>query len=208
VEIICSECGKAFDGDQCWVCVARKADIEETFFLTFPVALAGIIGTILAAAFYPPLKLNSLIAYMTPAIFFIPGAIVFVLTVCDRLTRWALFVRLMFVLIAAASVMPAAYYFLNGAMDGNPPVKVQALVSSKFLGQGRYTPAYGLVWTLSWNRERIEESSGVSHEEFSRVEPGDFVRVVVHPGAFSTPWYGGGLLSSGDDAIDLGRNRQ
>jgi hypothetical protein len=172
------------------------------------VALAGIVGTILAIMLYPPLKSNSLVDYMTPAIIFIPGAIVLLLTLYDRLTRWAIFVRLMFVMFAAASVMPAAYYFLNGALDGNPRVEVQALVSSKFLGHGRYTPAYGLVWTLSWNRERIEESSGVSREKFSRVEPGDSVRVVVHPGAFSTPWYGEGLLSSGDDAIDLGRNRQ
>lgn len=63
MEIICSECGQAFDGDQCWVCVARMADIEETFSFSLPVALAGIIGTILAIGVYPPLKSNSLAIY-------------------------------------------------------------------------------------------------------------------------------------------------
>ena len=162
MEIICSECGQAFDGDQCWVCVARMADIEETFSFSLPVALAGIIATILAVGVYPPLKSNSLAIYMIPALFFIPGAIVLVLVNCDRLTRYAMPVRLMFVLVAAAFVMPAAYYLLNGALDGNPPVEVQALVSSKFIGHGRNTPAFGLVWTLSWNRERIEQSSGAT----------------------------------------------
>ncbi len=96
MEIICPECGQAFDSDQCWVCVARMADIEETLAFSFPVALAGIVGTILAIMLYPPLKSNSLVDYMTPAIIFIPGAIVLLLTLYDRLTRWAIFVRLMY----------------------------------------------------------------------------------------------------------------
>ena len=31
----------------------------------------------------------------------------------------------------------AAYYFLNGALDGNPTVEGQALVSGKYYNSGR-----------------------------------------------------------------------
>jgi hypothetical protein len=205
---VCSQCGQAFDGNQCWVCVARMTDVKQTLFFSLPVAIAGIIGTILVSGLYPPLMWNSLVDYMFPTLFLIPAVIVFVLVYCQRLTRYAALVRLIFVLVAAAFVVPAAFYFLNGALDHKPPVEVQALVSSKYSGQGRNENAYGLIWTLSWNGKRIEQDSGVSREIFSATDPGDSVRVVVHPGTFSTPWYGKGILSNSHDAINQGRNRQ
>jgi hypothetical protein len=186
---ICPECGKAFDGDQCWVCVTRRADIEETFSLSLPVALAGIIGTIIAFGTYPPLESNSLVDYSIPALFIIPGAIVLVLELSWRLARYALFVRLMFVLVAATFVMTASYYFLNGLLDGSTPVEAKAVVSEKYINHGRGS-TYNLVWTLSWNQKNnIKGSMGVRRETFSAAEPGDSVRVMIHPGEFSQAWY-------------------
>ena len=48
---------------------------------------------------------------------------------------------------------------------------------------------YDFVCTLSWNRKRIEQNLGVNSETFSAAQPGDAVRVIIHPGAFSQPWY-------------------
>ena len=73
MQIICPECGKAFDGDQCWVCVARMEDIKETFSLSLPVALAGVIGTMLAVVTYPPLGSYSLEVYILLGVFIIPA---------------------------------------------------------------------------------------------------------------------------------------
>jgi len=91
--------------------------------------------------------------------------------------------------------MPAAYYFLNGLLDANPAMEVPSRVITKDIGHGRYGGPV-LVVSLSWNQKRIEENIGVSHEKYSAAEPGDSVRVVVHPGAFSQPWYDDVLLSS------------
>ena len=199
---ICSECGKSFDGDQCWVCVARMEDIKQTAYLSLVVSGAGWAGMMIATALYPPLGGGRLGLWLGPVIIIVPGAIVLVLMNYDRLERYAIPVRLMFVLVAAAAVMLAAFYFLNGALDGNPPVEAEALVLSKGVSYtGKYGASYVAELSVVWNRKRIEEGVSASRETFSVIEPGDSVRLAVHPGAFSTPWYGTGLLSNGQDTI-------
>jgi len=125
----------------------------------------------------------------------------------DRITRYAGPVRLMIAVVTATCFIPATYYFLNGILDGNPAVEVSSHVISKQISQGKYGGP-DLVVNLRWNRETIEEVFRVGRETYSTVKPGDSVWVVVHPGAFSTAWYGKGLLSTGHDAIELGSNRQ
>jgi hypothetical protein len=173
------------------------ADIEETFHFSLLVAGAGIIGLIVGSAAYPPLGSYSWVGYMIPALILIPAAIAFALYHFDRLTRYATLVRLMVAMAAFAFVIPGAYYFLNGILDGNPPVVAQALVSKKYINHGRGA-TYNLIWTLSWHGERAEQGTGVSRESFDATEPGDSVRVVIHPGEFSQPWYSDVLLSSSD----------
>ena len=204
---ICLECGQAFEGNQCLVCVAREADIVETFSLSLWVAGAGIIGTIFALLIYPPLELMSPVIYTILALFLISAAILLALWLCEALTRYAVLARLMILFAAAALVMPAAYYFLNGILDGNSTTGVQGIVLSKYEKSGEGLP-YNLECSLSWHGKRIDQSFGVSRETFSAAEPGDSVRVVVHPGAFSTPWSGKGLLTNGEGSIEFERNRQ
>jgi hypothetical protein len=199
---ICSQCGKPFDGDQCWVCVARLEDIKETAYLCLIASGVGWAGTMIAIVLYPPLGGGTPALLLGPVIIIVPGAIVLVLMNYDRLERYAIPVRLMFVLVAAAAVMLAAFYFLNGALDGNPPVEAEALVLSKGVSYtGKYGASYVVELSVVWNRKRIEEGVSASRETFSVIEPGDSVRLAVHPGAFSTPWYGTGLLSNGQDTI-------
>ena len=198
MQIICPECGKPFDdGDQCWVCVNRDEDMKETFNLSFPVALGGIVGTIFTVFSYPPLGSCWWVFYTIVALIAIPGLMAFELDNFDRLTRYATLVRLMTVLVAATFVLLAAYFYLNGILDGSPPVEAQALVSQKFIFHGRYGNEYILKSNFSWNGKRFEDDDlGVSPETFSASEPGDSVRVIVHPGEFSLPWYSDVLPSS------------
>ena len=184
----CPRCGQSFDGDQCWVCIARLEDIKETFYFCLCVALAGILALVVATGSYPPLNSSLLAVYVIAAEFLIPGAIVFLLVLCDRLIRYASFVRIVFVLAATTSVVLAAYYFLNGALDDGTPVEAHAVVSEKYINNGKGAK-YNLAWTLSWSDKNIEGSIGVHSETFSTAEPGDSVLVTVHPGEFSQPWY-------------------
>jgi hypothetical protein len=90
--------------------------------------------------------------------------------------------------------MPAAYFFLNGIVDTNPAIQVPSRVISKGVSHGRSGDIPYLDLSLSWNKVRIKQSIDVSRETLSSAEPGDSVRLVVHPGAFSQPWYGDVLL--------------
>ena len=197
----------AFDGDQCWTCVSRKADIDETFSLCLPVALGGItVGNILAIGIYPPLGPNSPTVYVIPAVSFVV-AVGLAIVLGERITRYATLVRLLIVCVTATCLIPAGYFFLNGILDGNPAMEVPSRVISKQISQGEYGGP-DLFVSLSWNQQAIEETFRVDRKTYSEVEPGDSVRVIVHPGAFSTPWYGEGIQSTGHNAIDLGQNRQ
>jgi hypothetical protein len=189
---ICLECGQAFDDDRCWVCAARTEDINETFALCLPVALAGItVANILALALYPPFASNWAVVFIIPGLSFI-GAILLTLVIHRQLPRHATLVRVTLVLVTATFLMPAAYFFLNGIFDGNPAKEVPARVIGKDYSDGN---GFTLVLSLSWNQKVIEKNVGVSREKYTSAEPGDSVRVVIHPGEFSQPWYSDVLLS-------------
>jgi len=153
----------------------------------------GIILTILALLLYPPLLRGSLVESYSFDLLLLPLAIFALFRLSDRLERYITFVRAISVSLTAATLILAAFLFLNGAFDAHPPVEADALVSSKFVTQGKFAgPA--LVLNISWNQERVEETLSVSRKTFSVVEPGDSVRVIVHPGAFSMPWYGKSVI--------------
>jgi len=189
MQIICSECGQPFEDDQCcWVCAARDQAIEQTFNIAFPVAVFGIAGIIIAVDLYPPLFSNFLKIYMVPGIS-LAAALVLLFLFADLRTRYAKTTIALIILVAVTFVMPTAYYFLNGILDGNPAKEIPSIVLSKGISSGKGGGPY-LVLSLPWNSERTSVSVRVSSRTLSDAEPGDSVRLVVHSGAFSLPWYG------------------
>jgi hypothetical protein len=204
---ICLKCGQAFEGNQCTACLIRDEDISETSRLSVWVAGFGLMATVFALAVYPPLELMSPAFYIFLGLFFLPAAIIFVLWLCDALTRHVVVSRLLIVFAAGAFVVSATFYFLNGVLDRNSPPMVQAVVSRKEVSSNADGTSYYLECAISWRQKTIEQDIEVSPKTFTAAEPGDSVRVPIHPGAFSMPWYGKGLLSNGHDGIDLIQNR-
>lgn len=199
---ICPKCGQTFDGDKCWVCVARLIDIKETFIHCLPVAFAGLLG-LGAAASYTPVQDHLLRDFLLSATLVIPGAVLLLLVYFGRVTRYAVVVRLMLILAAATPITSAAFLFLNGAWDQEPPVVTQAFVSYRHtLCCGRGGPAYFLHVTLHCRQRQIDGDLLVPHKIYNAAEPNDSVNVIVHPGDFSLPWYSDVIL------IDQGRHSQ
>ena len=160
---ICPQCGQAFDGEQCWACVSRKADIDEAFSLCLPIALGGItVGNILAIGIYPPLGPNSPTVYVIPAVSFVV-AVGLAIVLGERITRYATLVRLLIVFVTATCLIPAGYFFLNGILDGSPAMEVPSRVISKQISQGRYGGP-DLFVSLSWNQQAIEETFRVDRK--------------------------------------------
>jgi hypothetical protein len=185
---ICPQCGNEFDGDQCLGCIPPKAGVDKTLVWSSVTAFVGIILTSFALGPYRPLRWDSLVFSHDIDFIAIPVAIIGLLALLGRLERYIAFVRAIFVSASAATLIVAAFFFLNGALDEHPPVEVEALVSSKYITSGKFAhPALAL--SIEWNQSRIEEALSVSRETFSIVQPGDSVGVTIHPGAFSTPWF-------------------
>lgn len=204
---ICPQCGQAFDGDQCGVCLARVADVQRAFFrFQLYIALAGFLGTIFALMFYPPLTWDSIAFNHLLDFIVIPGVIVFLLVHFNKLARYAAFVKLMLGLASATLLILAAFLFLNGALDRNLPIEARAIVSRKFVSHAK-GPTPVLELDVEWNQQEIKKGIDVKRETFSVVEQGDSVNLEVHPGAFSVPWYGDGRIMKGNDAITLRQNR-
>ena len=154
--------------------------------------------TLFAVLFYPPLGWDA-----QP---FVDSMVLLFVTVLSiplrvRLTRYVTLVRAMSVLASAASLILAAFVFLNGALDYHPPVEADALVSAKYAhGYKGSGPSLGL--SIAWNQERIEEGIRVNRKTFAAVEPGDSVHVTIHPGAFSAPWYSNGVTLNSASTSD------
>jgi hypothetical protein len=149
-----------------------------------------MIGTFLAIHLYPPVMSCWWVVYVVAALFVIPAAIVFLLDNCDKLMKYAFRVRLMMVLAASTVVMLAVYFYFNGALDEKPSVETQAIVSYRLASQGKYSgTSYVLRLVLSLNGEQFEDDFRTTAETFEATKQGDIVRVLIHPGEFSLPWY-------------------
>lgn len=180
---ICARCGQVRDSHPCKSCIAREAHVSKIFGPCLLVAAAGIVGMSFALSRYPPLEVSWLAVCAWPAIVLLPVPIGFVFVHWRRLPRHAGLFRLAVFLITAAFVMLGPYYFLNGLLDGNPPVEAQVIVSSKS------RTCCNIEWTLSRNGKKIVQASAVNPETFYNLQLDEAARVAVHPGAFLLPWF-------------------
>lgn len=198
---ICPQCEEPYDGDRCWTCVSRSEDINQTFVLTFPVALvAATIGYSTAFYLFPPLVWD-LKTFAVPVV----CSVAFIVLGCvlwSRLTRYANLIRMATVLVAASWLVPPAYFFFNGILDGHSSTAVRSSVISKQITLGR-DGGPDLIISISWNHQDVVQTFRVDPDIYSAVKPGDVVKVLLHPGAFAKPWYGDGLFSNGRNQVEL-----
>ena len=160
---------------------------------------------VLALRIYPPLEFYSRDAYLFPILIAIPGAVMIVLAVCDQVEQFAVVAGLMFVFAGAVLPWRAAFYFLNGAFDRNPPVEIQTVVSNGEIdNDGESGPSYGLAVSVPWNQTQIKTTVNVSRDTYSFAKTGDSLRLAIYSGAFKVPWYRPIVLSDGHREIRFG----
>jgi hypothetical protein len=130
--------------------------------------------------------------YLIPAVPFASAIIaagVYSIVLGRFLTRYATLVRLTIMLVTASCLLPAAYYFLNGILDASPGIEIPSRVIDKGISAGEYGGPY-IVLSVPWKGNLMQQTIEVSRQTLADTETGDTVRLVVHPGAFSQPWYG------------------
>jgi hypothetical protein len=197
----CYKCGTVYDGDRCPACGVRIDGIKRASYLYLGGLAGGFCGMLLAIVIYPPLEGYSLDTYLFPILIAIPTVVMIVLAVWDQMERFAILAGLAFVLAGAVLPLRAAFFFLNGALDRNPPVEVQTLLSNGYINNGEFGPSYVLVVSVPSNHGQIEKHLTVSRDAYTFAETGDSLRLAIYPGAFNTPWYGQAVLSNGHREI-------
>lgn len=150
---------------------------------------------------YPPLQAPSLDLFLIPILIAIPVATIILLQVCDQKERFATLAGLMLILAGAVLPSRAVFFFLNGALDKNPPVEVKGVVSNGFMYPGRHDVSYVLEAGVPWNQRQIQVHLTVNRDAYSFAETGDSLRLAIYPGAFHKPWYGQAVLSNGHREI-------
>lgn len=189
----CPVCGHRFEADRCPFCEATSREIDDTLLWCFRVSGASFLANLVVNQAWPWLQWAPLTTLLILALLFSPLIINFVLVYRKQYVPRAALSKRISIGSAALAVLYTAFSFLNVALDQKAPQEVQATVVSKAPGFGKSGGPY-LVLSLSWNQERIEQSIKVSQQVLSGAEPGGDVRLVIHPGAFSQPWYSDVLL--------------
>lgn len=197
---MCPKCRCVIAGDECQnpECAAKSRSALKALYLFTYVGGAGLFGTILSTYFlYPTLEHRSTIGGFIVLLF-----LAVTLMNVSLVAQYAKFTRSTSLAAATFFVLFAAVYLLNGALDRHVPTEVQATIASKFVTRGLWGGNI-LALATTWNQKPMEETIRVSSEVFSKAERGDSVGLIVHPGAFSLPWYGSGRIVNGQDAIRL-----
>ena len=190
----CRACGVFYDGDRCWVCLARSDAIYGAFRVSALVAGAGFLVNMFAyVGLYPrlgepvgeDLSKFSLHSDLPLILFFAIVALTLILLVSPKLMRSAAVIRLMFATLVLPVVAIATLSVLNGALDKYPSAATQALVIRKV--ESRSGPCLDV--RIDWNQQQLQNCLGVDRRTYSTLEPGDSVTIVAHPGRFSQPWF-------------------
>ncbi|MGA7794829.1 MAG: hypothetical protein WCA19_17460 [Candidatus Acidiferrales bacterium] len=196
---MCLKCGRVIVGDECQSreCAAGSIAVNTARSLFVCAGGAGLLGMVISASFlYPTLDYRSI-----PRLFVLLFLVTFLVSIALDGQR-AKFIRSMYLVATTFFILSAAVFFLNGALDKHVPKEIQATVAGKAVARG-LTEGNVLALAVTWNQKQMVETLRVNNQIFSKAERGDSVGLIVHPGAFSMPWYGAGHLVNGQDAILL-----
>jgi hypothetical protein len=195
----CYQCGTLYKGNQCPECAARTKDIGGGFVIYGGSLVVGLFLMISAIHKYPPLWLFWFDFDLFQILLFVPVIVIFVLYAQDQLERRVILVGLLFVLCGTVLPLRAGFIYLNGALDRNPPLRVQSVISDAHIENRKDGPRYVLGTYVTWNQKQIYQDFFVSRDIYFYTHPGDSVRLALYRGAFSTPWAG---------RVDLSNNQR
>jgi hypothetical protein len=152
----------------------------------------SFVANVLINLAWPWLKWSTVAAALMLATVLVPLIINFVLVLPLRknfLLR-AKVSKFGYVASAGFAVLFTAFCLFNSTLDDNPSQEIPSIVVRKVGLFGKSDNGPYLVLSTSWNQERIEKTIQGDRHILSTVKPGDdAIHLIVHPGAFSVPWY-------------------
>jgi hypothetical protein len=148
----------------------------------------GVFVSLSALAVYPPLDTRLVMAAVL-GLFLLPVMPQFLSYVQKRPGGDAGWLRAAYIFSGLALCMLALLLFLNGWLDRSPWSEVRTTVIRKTVLRGGRGTQYELA-VSTWRPGRSLEHFNVSSRVFDSAVVGKVVRVPLHKGFFSLPWFG------------------
>jgi hypothetical protein len=190
--LTCVKCGSAVRGRRCRVCGSPSpAEAVKLAYRTLTtcsyLALAGLVGLLAGAHYYPPLDSERLMM-IGVCIFFLPILLHIVSAVRKRLALDVGCLRAVYLTAGCALVLIALGTTANGALDRGEAQTIHPVVIRRSTIRGRYSVTR-VAHVKSWRPGRESERLEVNSQTFAHISAGKEMTVTVHPGLLSMPWY-------------------
>ena len=184
----CSTCGIELQLGKCPNCGGRPLPRAGSATVLYILLLVpGVFVSLSALTVYPPLDTRVVMAAVL-GLFLLPVALQLLSFVRRPPSENAGWLRTAYIFSGLALVLLALLLFLNGWLDRSPWREVRTTVIRKTVLRGRGTQ-YDLA-VSAWRPGRNIEHFNVSSRVFNTAVVGKAVRVPLHKGFFSLPWFG------------------
>jgi hypothetical protein len=185
----CLDCGSDRIADQCPSCgltsAAAELVVRRRLVRRSAVFLVGIIVFVAASQVFPALELDAILIF-AGLVFFCSLALGYWIDYRARNRQEVeVLKRIYFGMIPVPWIF-AGLLFLNGKLDTSRPVRIDAIVVSKFATGG--LPRSRRLVVNSWREGRRIERIAVDQNDFDRFQKGDDIIIQAQKGALGVPW--------------------
>jgi len=185
----CLDCGSDRIADQCPSCgltsAAAELVVRRRLVRRSAVFLVGIIVFVVASQVFPALEIDAILIF-AGLVFFCSLALGYWIDYRARKRQEVeVLKRIYFGMIPVPWIF-AGLLFLNGKLDTSRPVRIDAIVVSKFATGG--LPRSRRLVVNSWREGRRIERIAVDQNDFDRFQKGDDIIIQAQKGALGVPW--------------------
>jgi hypothetical protein len=185
----CLDCGSDRIADQCPSCgltsAAAELVVRRRLVRRSAVFLVGIIVFVAASQVFPALEIDAILIF-AGLVFFCSLALGYWIDYRARNRQEVeVLKRIYFGMIPVPWIF-AGLLFLNGKLDTSRPVRIDAIVVSKFATGG--LPRSRRLVVNSWREGRRIERIAVDQNDFDRFQKGDDIVIQAQKGALGVPW--------------------
>ena len=185
----CLDCGSDRTADQCLSCgltsAAAELVVRRRLVRRTAVFLVGIIVFVVASQVFPALEIDSILIF-GGLVFFCSLALGYWIDYRARKHQEIEAMKRIYFGMIPVPWIFAGLLFLNGRLDTSRPVRIDAVVVSKFATGG--LPRSRRLVVNSWRDGRRIERIAVDQNDFDRFQRGDDIVIQAQKGALGVPW--------------------
>ena len=164
-----------------------RKEVEGILRVSMVLLFVGLFGVLVPCWIFKPLD-GSPIYITALCLFLLPLVLYFVSAIRKRAASQVYFLKRSFYCSAALLIALSGLLTANGALDHNPPQKIQSVILRKYISRSRRSTTYHLD-VRSWRPGRSDEDLQIGSRTYSVLSEGQRVSIELHPGFVGVQWY-------------------